>query len=161
MTDAPAADDAADPDDETSLVVTTTAAAPPVQVWDVLVHRSDEWWASPYLAPDQGVMHIEAELGGRVWSAVPETDRDDDRGSRGVTHGHVRAFDPPERLEIGGVLVPGAYAGTITVTIEKTSLGSEIRIEQMARGRIDASVEERITLGWTTLSSALADLAEA
>jgi uncharacterized protein YndB with AHSA1/START domain len=93
---------------------------------------------------------MDARLGGRVWAGREQ----------GRTHGTIRAFDPPERLEIGSVLVPGAYAGSITMTVERTSLGSEVRVEQMARGRIDATVEERISTGWTELLARLTDLAE-
>lgn len=140
-------------DDETTVVVTSAAAVAPVQVWDVLVSRTAEWWGEPYLGPDDGFMRLEPELGGRLWSGASD-------GSSGQLHGTVRAFDPPERLEIGSVLVPGAYAGSITITVEKTTLGSEIRIEQMARGRIAESTEERIAHGWTQMAAALADLAE-
>lgn len=138
--------------DETSVVVTTAAAAPPLQVWDVLVSHTASWWDEPYLGPESGGMQLEATLGGRVYSG-----HDPDAGT---LHGTIRAFDPPERLEIGGVLVPGAYAGTITITVEKTNLGSEIRVEHMARGRIEASVEDRMSHGWTKMASALAELAE-
>ncbi|MGK2929638.1 MAG: SRPBCC domain-containing protein [Acidimicrobiales bacterium] len=140
-------------DDETTVVVTSAAACAPIQVWDVLVSRTAEWWGEPYLSPHDGFMRLEPELGGRLWSGASDA-------STGQLHGTVRAFDPPERLEIGSVLVPGAYAGNITITIEKTALGSEIRVEQMARGRIDESTEERIALGWTQMATALADLAE-
>lgn len=140
-------------DDETCVVVTTATAAPPAQVWDVLVSRIAEWWGEPYLGPDDGFMRLEPRLGGRLWSGASDA-------SRGRLHGTVRAFDPPERLEIGGVLVPGAYAGNVTITIGKTALGSEIRVEQMARGRVEPAVEDRISLGWTVLASALGDLAE-
>ena len=141
------------PEDETCVVVTTATAAPPAQVWDVLIQRTGEWWGAPYLGPADGVMQLEPHLGGRLSSGTGD-------GSPGQLHGTVRAFDPPERLEIGGVLVPGAYAGSITITVEKTALGSEIHIEQMARGRIDASVEDRISHGWTTIASILAEVAE-
>jgi uncharacterized protein YndB with AHSA1/START domain len=149
----PSADRTEHPDDETCVVVTTATAAPPAQVWDVLVRRTAEWWGEPYLGPGDGFMQLEPRLGGRLWSGAPDA-------SRGLLHGTIRAFDPCERLEIGGVLVPGAYAGTITVTLEKTALGSEIHIEQMARGRIEASTEDRISHGWTTIASNLAELAE-
>lgn len=136
-----------------SVVVTAASAAPPTQVWDVLVRRTAEWWGEPYLGPNDATMRLEPRLGGRLWAGA-------DGASAGELHGTVRAFDPPERLEIGSVLVPGAYTGTITITIEKTNLGSEIHVEQMARGRVAASTEERISLGWTQMLSALADLAE-
>ena len=142
-----------DPADETSVVTTGAAAVPPEQVWHTLVERTAEWWSTPYLAPDEAPMRLEGRLGGRVWSGSP------DAGS-GALHGTIRAFDPPERLEIGSVLVPGAYAGSITVTVERTSLGSEVRVEHMARGRIDASVEERLSTGWSHLLARLTDLAE-
>lgn len=145
--------DRTEPDDETCVVVTTAAAAAPVQVWDVLVNRIAEWWGEPYLGPDDGFMQLEARLGGRLWSGAPDA-------SRGLLHGTVRAFDPPERLELGGVLVPGAYAGGITITLEQTALGSEIRIEHMMRGTIAPETEDRVAHGWTTLASDLADLAE-
>ncbi len=145
--------DQPDPDDETTVVVTAATAVSPVQVWDVLTTRTAEWWGEPYLGPAGGFMRLEAELGGRLWSGAADA-------SSGRLHGTVRAFDPPERLEIGGVLVPGAYAGGITITVEKTTLGSEIRVEQMARGRIAASTEDRIAHGWTTMTATLADLAE-
>jgi uncharacterized protein YndB with AHSA1/START domain len=140
-------------DDETSVVVTTAAAAPPWRVWKVIVDRTSEWWGEPYLGPHDGFMHVEARLGGRLWSGAADA-------SAGQLHGSVRAFDPPERLEIGSVLVPGAYAGSITITLEETTLGCEIRIEQTARGRIEADTEERISHGWTTMASTLADIAE-
>lgn len=146
----PSPDDSGD--DETSVLVTTTTSAPPVQVWDMIVSRTASWWGEPYLGPDAGSMRLQPELGGKVFSG-----RDADTGS---LHGTIRAFDPPERLEIGGVLVPGAYAGSITITVEKTKLGSEIRIEQMARGRIEVEVEDRIAHGWTQMASSLAELAE-
>ncbi|MDZ7675775.1 MAG: SRPBCC domain-containing protein [Acidimicrobiales bacterium] len=139
-------------DDETNVVVTTTTSAPPVQVWDVIVSQTGSWWGEPYLGPEAGTMRIQPELGGKVFNG-----RD---VATGTLHGTVRAFDPPERLEIGGVLVPGAYAGGITITVEKTKLGSEIRVEQMARGRIAADVEDRIAHGWTQMASTLAELAE-
>lgn len=142
-----------EPDDETTVVVTAAATAPPLQVWDVLVNRSATWWGAPYLDPDAGGMHIDPVLGGRVWAH-------DGDAAQANLHGTIRAFDPPERLEIGGVLVPGAYAGSITVTIEKTNLGSEIRIEQMARGRVAASTEERIAHGWTQMAAQLTELAD-
>ncbi len=142
-----------DADDETTVVVTTAAAVAPVQVWDVLTTRTHEWWGDVYLGPEQGAMHLEPHLGGRVWSGGRDP-------SSGQLHGTIRACDPPERLEIGGVLVPGAYAGTITITIEKTALGSEIHVEHMARGRIAAATEDRIADGWTQMTAALADLAE-
>lgn len=145
---------AADPGDETSVVVTAAAAVPPEQVWHTLVARTSEWWSTPYLAPDAPPMHLEAHLGGRVWSGDPRPD------GGGHLHGTIRAFDPPERLEVGSVLVPGAYAGSITITVERTGLGSEVRVEQMARGRVDATVEERISTGWTQLLAQLTDLAE-
>jgi uncharacterized protein YndB with AHSA1/START domain len=141
----------ADPGDETTVVITAAAAVPPEQVWHTLVERTAEWWSTPYLAPDRGPMRLEPQLGGRVWSG----DLVD-----GELHGTIRAFDPPERLEIGSVLVPGSYAGSITVTVERTSLGSELRVEQMARGRVDATVEERISTGWAQLLAQLTDLAE-
>lgn len=134
-------------------MVTAASAAPPTQVWEVLVRRTAEWWGEPYLGPNDAMMRLEPRLGGRLWAGA-------DDASAGELHGTVRAFDPPERLEIGSVLVPGAYTGTITITIEKTNLGSEIHIEQMARGRVAASTEERISLGWTQMVSRLADLAE-
>lgn len=140
-------------DDETTVVVTSAAACAPVQVWDALVSRTAEWWGEPYLGPHDGFMRLEPVLGGRLWSGASDA-------SSGQLHGTVRAFDPPERLEIGSVLVPGAYAGSITITVEKTTLGSEIRVEQMARGRIAEGTEERIALGWTQMATALADLAE-
>lgn len=145
--------DAPDPADETSVVISAAAAVPPEQVWHTLVARTEEWWSEPYLAPDAAPMRVEARLGGRVWSG-PAT------GEAGELHGTIRAFDAPERLEIGSVLVPGAYAGSITVTIERTGLGSEVRVEQMARGRVDAHVEERISTGWTQLLARLTELAE-
>lgn len=138
----------ADPSDETTVVTTAAAAVPPEQVWHTIVERTAEWWTEPYLAPDAGAMRLEPYLGGRLWS-------DGDQ-----RHGTVRAFDPPERLEIGSVLVPGAYAGSITLTVERTSLGSEVRVEQMARGRIDAAVEEQISTGWAQLLARLTELAE-
>ena len=141
----------ADPADETTVVATAAAAVPPEQVWHTIVERPAEWWGEPYLAPEEPSMRMEARLGGRVWAGG---DAD------GELHGTVRAFDPPERLEIGGVLVPGAYAGSITVTVERTSLGSEVRVEQMARGRVDAVVEERISTGWARLLARLTELAE-
>ena len=144
----------ADPDDDTSVVVIAAASASPVAVWDVLVNRTEEWWGEPYLSPDAGPMRLDPRLGGKVWSGSSIPDG-------GHLHGTIRAFDPPERLEIGGVLVPGAYAGTITVTIEKTGFGSEIRVEQMARGRISASTEDRISHGWTQMSAHLAELSDA
>lgn len=143
-------------DDETSVVVTAVAAMPPMQVWHILVDRTPEWWNEPYLDADGPGMRIQPRLGGRVWSG-PEAD---DGEPSGELHGTVRAFDPPERLEIGGVLVPGAYAGSITITISKTSLGSDIRVEQMARGRIEAATEERISTGWTQMLSTLTHLAD-
>lgn len=139
-------------DDETNVVVTSPASAPPLQVWDVLVSQTASWWGEPYLGPGGGEMLMEPVLGGRVYCG-------NDPGF-GALHGTIRAYDPPERLEIGGVLVPGAYAGHITITIEKTNLGSEIRVEQMARGRIEASVEERMAHGWTTMLHTLAELAD-
>ncbi len=145
--------DRPDPGDEIAVVVTAASAAPPVQVWDVLVSRTAEWWGEPYLGPHDGTMRMEPTLGGRVWAGAVDA-------SSGQLHGTIRAFDAPERLEIGGVLVPGAYTGTITITIEKTNLGSEIHIEQMARGRVAASTEERISLGWSQMVSTLSDLAE-
>jgi uncharacterized protein YndB with AHSA1/START domain len=143
-----------DPGDETCVVITAPAAVPPEQVWHTLVERSAEWWGEPYLPPGSGTMRIEARLGGRVWA---EGGRGEPAGD---LHGTVRAFDPPERLEVGGVLIPGAYAGSVTVTVERTSLGSEVRVEQMARGRIDAAVEERISTGWARLLARLTELAE-
>lgn len=139
-------------DDQTVVVVTSPASAPPLQIWDVLVARTAAWWGEPYLGPDGGVMRMEPQLGGRVYCGS-----DPDLGS---LHGTIRAFDPPERLEIGGVLVPGAYAGTITITVDKTNLGSEIRVEQTARGRIEGSTEERMAHGWTTMLHTLAELAD-
>lgn len=139
-------------------MVTAATHAPPVQVWDVLVRRSAEWWGEEYLGPTGEAMHLEARLGGRVYASA--TSPVGDEAPTGALHGTIRAFDPPERLEIGGVLVPGAYAGAITITVEKTNLGCEIRCEQMARGRVTASVEERIGLGWSTMLAAVADLAE-
>ena len=135
------------------MVVTAAAAVAPVQVWEVLTTRTAEWWGEPYLGPEQGFMRLEPRLGGRLWSGAADA-------SSGQLHGTVRACDPPERLEIGSVLVPGAYAGSITITIEKTALGSEIHVEQMARGRIAASTEDRIAHGWTQMTAALAELAE-
>ena len=70
-------------------------------------------------------MRLEPVLGGRLWSGAVDA-------SSGQLHGTVRAFDPPERLEIGSVLVPGAYAGSITITIEKT--GTRIRDPRRADG---------------------------
>ena len=145
-----------DPADETSIVTTAAAAVPPEQVWHTLVVRTPEWWSEPYLAPGAAPMRLDARLGGRVWSG-PDVG-DGEQG--GHLHGTIRAFDPPERLEIGSVLVPGAYAGSITVTIERTGLGSEVRVEQMARGRVDAVAEERISTGWTQLLARLTELAE-
>lgn len=142
----------ADPGDETTVVVTTAASAPPLQVWDALVSRTAAWWGEPYLGPDAGGMRLEPALGGRVYSG-----RDADSGT---LHGTIRAFDPPERLQIGGVLVPGAYAGTISISIARTNLGSEIRVEHTSRGRLEAVVEDRISHGWTRMASALAELAE-
>ena len=146
---------AADPGDETSVVVTAAAAVPPEQVWHTLVERTGDWWSTPYLTPDAEPMRLEAHLGGRVWSGSRTAD-----GGNGQLHGTIRAFDPPERLEVGSVLVPGAYAGSITITVERTGLGSEVRVEQMARGRVDATVEERISTGWAQLLARLTDLAE-
>lgn len=134
--------------------MTAAAAVPPEQVWHTLVERTDEWWSTPYLAPGAAPMRLESRLGGRVWSGAAGSD------DAGQLHGTIRAFDPPERLEIGSVLVPGAYAGSITVTIERTGLGSELRVEQMARGRVDATVEERISTGWSHLLTRLTELAE-
>lgn len=142
-----------DPDDETNVVVKAAAAVAPVQVWDVLVNQTARWWGAPYLEGEGDAMRLEPHLGGRLWSGAADA-------SSGDLHGTVRAFEPPERLEIGSVLVPGAYAGTITITIEKTALGSEIHVEQMARGRVTAGTEDRIADGWTKLTAALADLAE-
>lgn len=144
----PAAAAVAATDDEIIVVATAAASAPPVQVWDVLVHRTADWWASPYLAPNDGGMTLEPELGGTV------------RSGAGDLHGTIRAFEPPTRLVIGGVLVPGAYSGSITFTIAKTNLGSEITVAQSVRGRIEASVEERISHGWTQLAFRLAELAD-
>ncbi len=139
-------------DDETVIVVTSPASAPPIQVWDVLVARTASWWGEPYLGAGGGAMRMEPKLGGRVYcGSDPEF---------APLHGTIRAFDPPDRLEIGGVLVPGAYAGTITITVAKTNLGSEIRVEQSARGRIEASIEERMAHGWTTMLHTLAELAD-
>jgi uncharacterized protein YndB with AHSA1/START domain len=146
-------DESTVPDDEMSVVVTTAASASPVQVWDVLVTKIGDWWGPPYLGADEGPMCLEPRLGGRLWSGASAP-------GAGQLHGTVRAFDPPERLEIGGVLVPGAYSGGIRITLDQTALGSEIRIEHTARGRIDAETEERIAHGWTTLAADLADLAE-
>ena len=146
--------DTPDPGDETSVVITAAAAVPPEQVWHTLVARTSEWWSEPYLAPGADPMRLDARLGGRVWSGPDAVD------GGGALHGTIRAFDPPERLEIGSVLVPGAYAGSITVTIERTGLGSEVRVEQMARGRVDANVEERISTGWAQLLAQLTELAE-
>jgi len=140
-----------EPVDETTVVTTAAAAVPPEQVWHTIVERTADWWGEPYVAADAHPMRMEARLGGRLWAG----DAVD-----GQLHGTVRAFDPPERLEIGGVLVPGAYAGSITLTVERTSLGSEVRVEQMARGRIDAAVEERISTGWARLLARLTELAE-
>lgn len=152
-----ATDDAIDPDDETTVVVHAAAAATPVQVWDTLVHRTQQWWGAPYLDPGDGGMRMEPKLGGRVWTGcITATD---DTGLASL-HGTIRAFDPPERLEIGGVLVPGSYAGSITITVHATKLGSEVRIEQMARGRVSASTEERIAYGWTQIAAALTALAD-
>lgn len=146
---------ATDPGDETSIVLTAAAAVPPEQVWHTLVSRTAEWWSEPYLAPGAAPMRLEPRLGGRVWSGAESPDE-----GVGALHGTIRAFDPPERLEIGSVLVPGAYAGSITVTIERTGIGSELRVEQMARGRVDATVEERISTGWTQLLARLTELSE-
>lgn len=132
--------------------VVTPIAVAPVRVWQILVDETDRWWSEPYLGPSSGSMQFDPVLGGTV--------RASDGKGRATLHGTVRAFDPPERLEIGGVLVPGAYAGTITFTIEKTSLGAELRVEQMARGRLEASTEDRMHNGWTTLTARIADLAE-
>ncbi len=140
-------------DDETAIVITGAAAVPPEQVWHTIVDRTADWWGAPYLPGGNDAMRLEPRLGGRVWSGAPDA-------SAGELHGTIRAFDPPERLEIGGVLVPGAYAGSITVTIDRTRFGSEIRVEQMARGRIEAAVEERISNGWTRLLAALTALAD-
>jgi uncharacterized protein YndB with AHSA1/START domain len=152
----PTTSDGTDPGDETTVVATAAAAVPPEQVWHTLVARTSEWWGAPYLAPGAEPMRIDARLGGRVWSG-PEAGGS---GGTGTLHCTIRAFDPPERLEIGSVLVPGAYAGSITVTIERTGLGSEVRVEQMARGRVDATIEERISTGWTELLARLTELAE-
>lgn len=140
------------PDDETRVIVAMTTSAPPAQVWDVLVERTPEWWGEDYLGPAVGAMVIEPHLGGRV-----HTGGDADAGDM---HGTIRHFDRPHRLEIGGVLVPGAYAGTIAISITKSKLGSEIVVEHTARGRIEAAVEERISHGWTRMASTLAELAE-
>ncbi len=140
-------------DDETAVVITGAAAVPPEQVWHTIVDRTADWWGAPYLPDGGDAMRLEPRLGGRVWSGAPDA-------SAGELHGTIRAFDPPERLEIGGVLVPGAYAGSITVTIDRTRFGSEIRVEQMAHGRIEAAVEERIANGWTRLLAALTALAD-
>lgn len=148
--------DAPDPGDETAVVITAAAAVPPEQVWHTLVARTSDWWSEPYLAPGAAPMRLDARLGGRVWSG-PDAPGGE---ATGELHGTIRAFDPPERLEIGSVLVPGAYAGSITVTIERTGLGSEVRVEQMARGRVDDTVEERISTGWSQLLARLTDLAE-
>ncbi len=153
-TSAAAGQPVADPEDETVVVVTGAAAVPPEQVWHTLVDRTAEWWGQPYLSPTEAPMRLEPRLGGRVWSGSPDA-------ARGVQHGTVRAFDPPVRLEIGGVLVPGAYAGTITVTVDRTSLGSEIRVEHQARGRIRPGTEERISSGWADLLATLTGLADA
>ena len=146
-------DPAAGTDDETTVATTAAAAVPPEQVWHTIVERTAEWWTTPYLGPDGGAMRLEPRLGGRVWSDAAD-------GRPTVRHGTIRAFDPPERLEIGSVLVPGAYAGSITLTVERTSLGSEVRVEQMARGRVDPAVEERISTGWAQLLARLTELAE-
>ena len=143
----------APPDDETCVVVTTAASAAPVQVWDVVVHRIGEWWAGPYLGPAPATLALEPRLGGQLTSRL-EGSLDDQ------LHGTVRAFDPPRRLEIGGVLVPGAYAGTVTITLDRTALGTEVRIEHMARGRVDAATEDRMSLGWTAMAATLAELAD-
>lgn len=143
----------ADPDDVTSVVVTAVAAVPPEQVWHVVVDRTAEWWGPPYLVPDAPGMRLEAELGGRVWSGAAD-------GSEGDQHGTVRAVVPPERLEIGGVLVPGGYAGSITITLARSRLGTELRVEQLARGRVDAATEERLSSGWAHLLATLTALAD-
>lgn len=146
-----------DPDDETTVVVRAPAAAAPVQVWDVLVNRTAQWWNAPYLDENDGGMRMEAKLGGRVWSGCLTAE---DSTGLASLHGTIRAFDPPERLEIGGVLVPGAYAGSISITIEATKLGSEIQVEQMARGRITSTTEERMAHGWTQMTAKLTGLAD-
>lgn len=140
-----------DPGDETAIVVTTVAAAPRERVWEVLVEESPEWWHVPYLAPGAPPMHIQPFLGGLVTEGA---------AAAGRLHGTVRALDPPERLEIGGVLIAGAYAGTLTFTLFPTPLGTEIRVEQMARGRITEVVQEEVSDGWVRLLAELAINAE-
>jgi uncharacterized protein YndB with AHSA1/START domain len=140
-------------DDETTIVVTTTTAVSPVQVWDVLVGRIGDWWGEPYLDPHDGCMHLEARLGGRLWAGPTDA-------PEGRLHGTVRAFEPPRRLEIGDVLVPGAYTGRVVIMVEGDGSGSSIRIEQRVRGRIAARTEERMEHGWSRMAAALAGLAE-
>lgn len=146
---------APEPTDETSVVTTGVASVSPALVWAVLVDRTSEWWGADYLGPGAEPMHLEPELGGRLWSGTTS-----EAGAEGDLHGSVRAFDPPERLEIGGILVPGAYAGAITVTIEATALGTSVRVEHLARGRITAQVEERMSSGWAAMLARLTELAD-
>ena len=155
------------PDDVCSVVVTAVAVAAPEDGWRVLVEDTPAWWSSPYLGPDEGVMHLEPRLGGTVWAADPAVEPDEeaeddvvDLTPVGALHGTVRAWDPPERLEIGGVLVPGAYAGTIAFTRAETALGTEVRVEHVTRGRVDAKVEEAMTTGWAELLARLTALAD-
>lgn len=153
-------DPAADRDDRDAVHVSATAAAsaPPVRVWAALVDDTASWWSSPYLDDDEVVV-IDARLGGAVRVHDPSAEVDAAE-PQGPILGSVRAFDPPQRLEIGGALLPGAYAGTITFTLTGTTFGTEIRVSQTVRGRIEDAVLERATAGWSVLVDQLAAIAD-
>lgn len=158
--------------DVVSVSATAAASAPAVRVWAVLVDETEQWWSSPYLDDGEAVT-IDARLGGEVRVVRPDAgapeDRSPDDGSSDDGHdaavagpilGSVRAFDPPQRLEIGAALLPGAYAGTVTFTLTGTTFGTEIRVHQTVRGRIDEAVVERATAGWSVLLDRLAAAAD-
>ncbi len=149
----PPAPDLTEVGDRTVITVACAAASPPAHVWYALVDRTADWWGQPYVPPGAEPLRMEPYPGGRVWSG-------DEHANDGVLHGTIRAFDPPERLEIGGILVPGAYNGSIAFTIAGSSLGSQVRVEHRAQGRIDPVVEERISSGWSALLARLTALAD-
>lgn len=141
----------------TIVSVSTTIAAPPVRVWEVLTMETERWWLEPYLAPGRA-MRMDAALAGAVWAAP--TDEGADVEQRSV-HGTIRHFDPPRRLEIGGVLVATSFGGHITFTVAKTQLGCDLTVEHEALGVDDDAVESTLVLGWTQLLERLGEIAEA
>ena len=118
--------------DADAVTVSIEVGVPPATAFEAFTEEMDAWWGRGprfrFVAPYEGVMKLEPGVGGRLLHVY------DEAADKVFVVGHVRVWQPPERLVVSWRLTNFAPHEETEVDVRFVPSGAGTRVSVTHRG---------------------------